>query len=159
MDESTAFLDGRSEEWGMAEKVLRAIRMEVKKKCLNCRSRKEEKKGRARSLEEKFQECSKGGGMGLATSVERPRVDSRTRRRKLGAKEKARRKRCDVRFCISRRNRLFQKRLLRMGLVHARSWERTGSRHLADKKVEVKTADGGSSRQERLGFVISFSRR
>ena len=45
--------------------------------------------------------------MGLATSVETLGVDLRTRTKQLGAKEKARRKKCDVMF--ARRNRAFQK--------------------------------------------------
>ena len=36
-------------------------------------------------------------------------VDLRTRAKQLGAKEKARRRKCDVRFSIARRNRAFQK--------------------------------------------------
>ena len=47
--------------------------------------------------------------MGLATGVETLGVDLRTRTKQLGAKEKARRKKCDVRFSFARRNRAFQK--------------------------------------------------
>ena len=80
-------------------------------------------------LEAKFQECSKREEVERANSVETPGVDLRTRTRQLGAKEKARRKKCDVRFPLIRNNRVFQKnhvrtgvrKLLGMGWVPARA--------------------------------------
>ena len=59
-------------------------------------------------------------------------MDPRTRTKQLGAKEKATRKNCGVRFSIARSDRVFQKnymrtvvrKLLRMGLVLASVWER-----------------------------------
>ena len=54
-------------------------------------------------LDEKFQECSKKE-VALDTSVETLAVDLRTRTRQLGAKEKARRKKCDVKFSLWRKN-------------------------------------------------------
>ena len=67
-------------------------------------------------------------GEGFANSVEPLGVDLRTRPERSGAKEKARRRRCDVRFSFVRWNWVFQKsflrigvrKLLRMGLVPAR---------------------------------------
>ena len=67
-------------------------------------------------LEEKFLACSKREGVCLATSVETQGVDLTTRMKQLGAKEKARRKNCDVRFSIARRNRVFQKSCIRIGV-------------------------------------------
>ena len=57
-------------------------------------------------------------------------VEIRTRTKQLGAKENVRRRKCDVRFSFTRRNRVFQKnymrsgveKLLQMGLVPARLW-------------------------------------
>ena len=51
-------------------------------------------------------------------------------RSRLGAKEKVRRRKCDVRFSVTRRNLIFQKncvrsgveKLLQMGLVPAKVW-------------------------------------
>ena len=68
--------------------------------------------------------------MGLATSVETSGVDLRTRTKQLGAKGKTRRKKCDVKFAGTTRNRVVQnnyvrigvRKLLRMGLVPARVW-------------------------------------
>ena len=45
----------------------------------------------------------------IATSVETLGVDSRTRTKQLGAKEKARKKKCDVTFSAARKHRVFQK--------------------------------------------------
>ena len=59
-------------------------------------------------LEEKFLECTRKG-VDLATSVETLGVDLRLRTKQLGAKEKAMRKKCDVRFSLIRENRIFQK--------------------------------------------------
>ena len=66
----------------------------------------------------------------LADSVETLGVDSRTRVKKLGAKEKARRTKCKVRFSIIKKNKAFQKnylkvgvkKLLRAGMMPARTW-------------------------------------
>ena len=62
------------------------------------------------SLEENFKECCNIEGVELATNVETLGVDLRTRTKQLGAKEKARRKYCDVRFFFIRKNRVFQKK-------------------------------------------------
>ena len=45
----------------------------------------------------------------MADSVETLGVDLRTRVKKLGVKEKARRKKCKVRFSIIKNNEVFQK--------------------------------------------------
>ena len=60
-----------------------------------------------RSLEEQFQKCSKPEGVGFAGSVETLRVDLRTRTKKLGEQDNARRRKCDVMFSIFWRNRVF----------------------------------------------------
>ena len=68
--------------------------------------------------------------MTLADSVEPLGVDLRTRVKRLGAKEKARRKECKVRLSIIKKNKAFQKnymevgvkKLLRAGMMPARTW-------------------------------------
>ena len=68
--------------------------------------------------------------MTLADSVETLGVDLRTRIKKLGTKEKARRSKCKVRFSIIKKNEAFQKnymkvgvkKLLRAGMMPARTW-------------------------------------
>ena len=57
-------------------------------------------------------------------------ADLRTRAKRLGAKEKARRKKCKVRFSLVKKNTAFQKsytkkgvkKLLRAGMMPARTW-------------------------------------
>ena len=62
--------------------------------------------------------CSKEEGVTLADSVETLGEDSRTRVKKLGAKEKARRRKCKVRFSIIKKNKAFQKNCMKVG-AHA----------------------------------------
>ena len=65
----------------------------------------------------------------MADSVETLGEDLRTRIKKLGAKEKARRRKCKVVFSIIKKN-VFQKncmkvglkKLLRAGMMPARTW-------------------------------------
>ena len=53
--------------------------------------------------------------MTLADSVETLGVDLRNRVKKLGAKEKARRKKCKVRLSLIKKNEAFQKSHLKLG--------------------------------------------
>ena len=81
-------------------------------------------------LENELSQFSKEEGVTLAESVETLGVDLRTRVRNLGAKEKARRKKCKVRFSLIKKNKAFHKsymkvgvkKLLRAGMVPARTW-------------------------------------
>ena len=67
--------------------------------------------------------------MTLADSVETLGVDLRTRVKRLGAKDKVRRKTCKMRFPPKQKNKAFQKsylkvgvkRLLRAGMMPART--------------------------------------
>ena len=59
-------------------------------------------------LEDKLCQCSKEG-VTMANSVETLGVDLRTGVKKLGAKEKARRKKCKVRFSLIKKNKANQK--------------------------------------------------
>ena len=66
----------------------------------------------------------------MADSVDSLGVDLRTRVEKLGAKEKARRRKCRVRFSLFKKNKAFQKsymkvgvtKLLRAGMMPAKTW-------------------------------------
>ena len=90
--------------------------------------RKEQRDISCRYLEERFEECSKQEGVVMATSVVTLGVDLRTRTEQLGATEKSRRKKCEVRFSLIRNTGIFQescirtgvRKLLRTGLVPAR---------------------------------------
>ena len=141
----TAFMEGQNKEMpGIGEKGPKSIKRRWKKRVAGCQSRKEERKGK-RSFR----------------SAAREKEWDRTRTKQLGAKEQARRKKCEVWFSCARRNRVFQKdymrigarKLQRMGLV-ARALASSG--HRPYRKVEVQEADSGSSRQERVGVVIAL---
>ena len=66
----------------------------------------------------------------MSDSVDSLGVDLRTRVKKLGAKEKARRKKCRFRFSLIKKNKAFQKsymkvgvkKLLRAVMMPARTW-------------------------------------
>ena len=81
-------------------------------------------------LEDTQRQCCKEEGVTKADSVETLGVDLRTRVKRLGAKEKARRKKCKVRFSLIKKNKALQKnnmkvvvkKLLRAGIVPARTW-------------------------------------
>ena len=80
-------------------------------------------------LENELRQCSNEEGVTMADCVETLGVDLRTRVKKLGGTEKARRQKCKVRFSIIKKNKVFQrsymkvgvKKLLRAGMVPART--------------------------------------
>ena len=65
-------------------------------------------------FEDALRQCSKEEGVTMANSVEALGVDLRTRVTKLGAKEKARRKKCKVRFSFIKKNKAFQKSCMKV---------------------------------------------
>ena len=82
-----------------------------------------------RFLEEELRQCSKEEGVTMADRVATLGVDLRTQTKQLEAKGKTRRKKCDVRFSLIKKNRAFLKKmrigvrkLLRTGVVLARAW-------------------------------------
>ena len=93
-------------------------------------------------------------------------MDLRTRTKQLGANEKTRRKKCEVRFSLIRKIRVFQKnymktgvrKLLRAGLVRARAWggQRRGQRAHRKAEIEEEQAAASSSRQEGISVALTF---
>ena len=75
-----------------------------------------------RFLEEERRQCSKEEGVTMADSVQTLGVDLRTRVKILGAKEKARRKKCRMRFSIIKKNKAFQKSYMKVGLRSCYEW-------------------------------------
>ena len=65
-------------------------------------------------LEDELLQCSKEG-VTMANSVESLGVDLRTRVKRLRVKEKARRKKCKVRFSLIKKNEVFQKSCTKVG--------------------------------------------
>ena len=114
-------------------------------------------------LEERFQECSKKEEV-LATKVETLGVDLRTRTKQLVAKEKARRRKCDVRFSLVFRNLVFQKNYMTTGCEEVvedgfgscESLVRTSRGHCAYRKPEVEEATSSSSRKEGVLIVVTL---
>ena len=98
--------------------------------------------------------CSKREGVVLAESVGALKVDLKSQTKQLGAKEKARRKKCHVRFSLIRKHRVFEtsymktgvRKVLRTGLIPASAWG--GQAVGTHMKVEIEEADGGSSRRK-----------
>ena len=89
-------------------------------------------------------------------------VDMRTRIKKLGAKEKARRKKCWVRFSLIKKNKAFQKsymkvgakKLLRSGHGASKDMGSLYSGDCSHGEVEIEETDGSGSRQEEHDFVV-----
>ena len=100
----------------------------------------------------------------MADSVESLGVDLRTRVKKLGVKEKARRKKCKVRFSLIKENNVSQtnymkvgvKKLLRAGMVPARrGWKIEGQKKRSTrneyKRLRIKFELKGLMAQKGLG--------
>ena len=104
----------------------------------------------------------RGGRTTLATSG----VDLRRRTKQRGTKEKARRK-CDMRFSFNRRNRVFQRncirigvrKLLKDGLGPCESVVTASRGQCAYRKIAIAEADGGSRQEGVCVFVCLSSRR
>ena len=115
---------------------MKKLKEEVEKKGLKLSVTENGQEGKSKTiascgfLENELSQFSNEGGVTLADSVETLGVDSRTRVKKLGAKDKARRRKCKVRFSIFKKNEAFQKKymkvvvkkLLRAGMMPARTW-------------------------------------
>ena len=112
-------------------------------------------------LENELSHFSKEGGVTLPDCVETLGVDLRTRVKKLGAKEEARRKKCKVRFSLVKKKKVFQKnymkvgfkKLQRAGMIPARTWEVHASSCSGDdpyRKISIEEGDGSGSGQKRV---------
>ena len=105
----------------MAKKVMKKLREEVEKKRLKLSVTENGKEGKRKMiascgfLEKELSQFSKEEGSNLDDSVETLGVGLRARVKNLGAKEKARRKKCKVRFSLIRKNEAFQKSYIKVG--------------------------------------------
>ena len=101
-------------------------------------------------------------GVASETSVEKLGVDLRMSTKQLGAKEKPRRKKCDVRFSLIRKHRIFAEKLQEdwcEKVAKDGPCERVGRRsgwRCAKGKAQVEETNGGSSRQEGIGVALTF---
>ena len=105
VDDLTALVKGKNkEEAEMAKKVMKKLKEEVEKKGIKLSVTENGKEGKSKMiascgfLKNELSQFSKEEGVTLADSVETLGVDLRTRVKRLGAKEKARRKKCKVRL-------------------------------------------------------------
>ena len=81
----------------------------------------------------------------------------------LGAKEKARRKTCKVRFSIIKKNKCHSrknymkagvKKLLRAGMVPARTWGAHAVGMAPTVEVSIETTDGSCGRHKEYDFLV-----
>ena len=120
----------------MAKKVMKKLSEKIGKKGLELSVTDKGKEGKSKMiascgfLEIELHQFSKEEGVTMADSLETLGVDLRMRVKRLAAKEKARRKKCKVRFSIIKKNKALQKnymkvgvkKLLCAGMVPARTW-------------------------------------
>ena len=102
--------------------------------------------------------------MSLADSVETLGVDLRRRVKRLRAKEKARRKKCKVRFSIIKKNKAFQKnytkvgvkKLLRVGMLPARTWRAhaVGMSPTERKNLRRQMAAAAGKKEHHFAFLV-----
>ena len=137
MDDITTLLKWKNGEVAeMAKKVMKKLKEEGERKVLKLSVTENGKEGKSKMiascgfLENELRQYSKEEGVTMADSLKTLGVDLRTRVKKLGAKEQARRKKCKVRFSLIKHNKAFQKsfmkvgvkKLSRAGMVPARTW-------------------------------------
>ena len=112
MDDITALLmENKREVTEMAKKVMKKLK-EVERKGLKFSVTENGKEGKSKMiasfglLEDELRQYSKEG-VTMADSVETVGVDLRTRVKRLGANEQARRKKCKLRFSIIKKKKAF----------------------------------------------------
>ena len=137
VDDITALVKGMNKEVAeMANKVMKKKKEEVEEEGLKLSVTGNGKEGKSKMiascgfLENELSQFSKEG-LTLEDSVETLGVDLRTRVKRLGAKEKARRKKYKVRLSIIKKSKALRKnymkvgvkKLLRAGMMPAGTWE------------------------------------
>ena len=124
VDDITALSKGRNQEVEeVAKKVMQKLKEEVEKKGLKLSVTENGNEGKSKMiascgfLEEELRQFSEEG-VTLADSVDTLEVDLRTRVKRLGAQEKAKRKKCNVRFSIIMKTQHFRKNYMKVGGRH-----------------------------------------
>ena len=112
---------------------------------------------------DKVRQCSKEEGVTLADSVETLGVDLRTRVKRLGANEQARRRKCKVRLSFIQKNEVFQKKNEGVGQEGVTSGTGASkdlvsacSRFGSYRTIEIEEADGSSSGQKSTTTLSLF---
>ena len=138
MGDITALFNRKNRETTEIEKkvTMKKLKEEVEKKRLQLSVTENGKEGKSKIiascgfLENELRQFSREEGVTLADGVGTLCVDSRTRVKRLGAEEKARRKKCKEMFSLTKKNKAFPnsymkvgvKKLLRAGMMPARAW-------------------------------------
>ena len=163
VDDFAALVNGKIKEVSeMAKKMMKKLKEEIEKKGLKLSVNEHGEEGKSKMiascgfLENELSQFSKEEGVTLADSVETLGVDLRTRVKRLGAKEKATRKKCKLMFSIIKKNKVFQKnymkvgvkKLLRAGMMPARTW-RVHAVEMAPRGVKIEETDGSCCGQKR----------
>ena len=148
----------------MAKKLMKKLEEEVENKGLKLSVTENGKEGKSKMiascgfLKDELRQCSKEEGVTMADSVETLGGDLRTRRvKRLGAKEKARRKECQVRFSLFKKNKVFQKELRESGgkeVVTSGYGTSEGSGFGRHRKIELEEANGSGKNEYDL--VVPF---
>ena len=99
----------------MAKKVMKKLNEEVEKSGLELSVTENGEEGKSKMitscgfLDNELRQFSREAGVTLADGVDTLGIDLRTRVKRLGAKEKARRKKCKVTFSLTKKNKAFQR--------------------------------------------------
>ena len=145
-----------------AKKVMKKLKEEIEKKGFKLSVTENGKEGKSKMiascgfLEDELRRCSKEEGVTMADSVETLGVDLRTRVKILGAKEKARRKKCKVRFSRIKKNKAFQKNFLKVVGQEAATCGHGASKDLmsprsgdgSHREIKIQETDDSSSGQK-----------
>ena len=156
VDDITALVKRKNKEVAeMSKKVMKKLKEEVPKKGLKWSVTENGKEGKSKTtascgfLENERSQFSKEEGMTLADSAETLGVDLRTRVKRFGAEEKARREKCKVRFSIFNKDKAFQKSY--MGQKVAMSgYDASKSMGSACSRKGLNTAQNGTKSDERF---------
>ena len=113
-------------------------------------------------LEGELRQCSKEEGVTMADSVETLGVGLRTRVKSLGAKEKARRKKCKVRHFAYQEEQGLPKELhegggqevVTSGYGASKDVESSCSGDDPHRKIKIEEADGSSRWQKEDDFTV-----
>ena len=99
-----------------------------------------------------------------AESAEILGVDWRTGERRLESKKKARRKKCNVRFSLIKKNKAFQrsymkvevKKLLRAGMVPARTWRVHAAGLVPTERLKLRRQMAAAGGRKEYVILVPF---
>ena len=148
----------------MAKKVIKRLREEVGKKGLKLPVNENGKEGKSKMiascafLVEELRQWSKEEEVTMADSVETLGVDLRTRVKIFGAERKSEKKKCRMRFSLIKTNKAAGvKKLLRAGMVPARSWRVHAVGIAPAERLKLRRQDGSCGGQKKSTTSLSLS--